>query len=310
MRLHPLIPGTLALWQFQNDFLDYSGNNLTASPVDVVANTPVTAPGFTPLSNKTNGVLVNDPCLVGVDLNAGSRTTKLMMPITPLLQMTGPMTVEWLMVQEFTFDLTYWCCADPTLNRAGPDRTGSLYTGWSSSGNPEISDQNLNGGSPNGSFPGYNDHVLFNWSDVGRVQSGDWHAHHFAYTRDSSGNWQSYRDGVTAGSGVPAAGANVATGVERFFIGGFEKEQNGQGAAGLFASVRVLNYTRTAAQIAADASYAVSPCQGREPISPGAVSSAALGLPIIGAAGTGHVFRYQPAAFGDVYPNPKPPGAT
>lgn len=262
-RLLPLIPGTVALWQLQSDLKDTSGNALDLSPVDCVTNAPVAAPSFTNIANRNNGVVVNDACILGVNLDFG--TTALRAPLSPLLQMVGAMTIQWTFVQKSTFTTTYFCCADPAGRSGGqgPDRIGSLYTLWSSSGNPDVSDQHIGSNLPvpgYGAFPGYNDHALFNWADNGRPITGDWHAHQFAAVRSSVGTWTVSRDGVSISTGIASAGTNVASGVERFFIGAYEHESSGTGAAGLFASVRVLNFARAASDLATDAFNANSPC--------------------------------------------------
>lgn len=264
MNLYPLVANTVALWQLQGDLKDSSGNGLDLTAVNVTTNAGAATPPFTALANKTNGTITPDGCILGIDLDTGG-TTKLMAPNTSLLRLTGEMTIEWLMVQKFTFTLAYFTCADPAgrSGGAGPDRIGSLYTLWSDSGNPAISDEHIGSGAPSagyGLFPGYNDHVLFNWADNGEPIPGDWHPHAFAYVRDASGNWKTYRDGVTVGAGVLTAGANTATGLERFFIGAIE---NGAGGAnGLIGSVRVMNVARSATAIASDAALVMAACGG------------------------------------------------
>lgn len=251
----PTIPGTVANWPLQGDFLDTSGNGLTLAPVAASTNAPAAAPPFIALADKTNGVIVNDSCLVGVQLES---ETKLMAPATALLRFAGAFTFEWLMLQRFTYTFAYFACADPggRSGGRGADRIGSLYTGWSGSGNPAISDQHIGSNLPTpgyGSFPGYNDHTLFNWADAGQPAIGDWHTHHMAMTHDGSGNYRAYRDGVYIGGFVASAGANTPVGNERFFLGNIELTFLGMGGGGVYASMRALNYERSQPDIAGDA---------------------------------------------------------
>lgn len=260
MNLHTLIPGTVGLWQLQGTFNDTSGNALDLVSVDGITNLPTTPNSFQAL----------DSCIQGVILN---NDPKLMAPLSALLQSTGALTYEWLMQQWKTFTLTYFCVADPAGRTGGdgPDRIGSLYTVWSDSGNPEITDQHIGSNLPSagyGQFYG-SDHTLFGWSDVGNPANPtvtppgfSVKTHHFAYVRTAAGNWHVLRDGVQVGAGVPTAGANVATGVERFFIGGYEKQSNPGSGGQVMASVRLLNYARSDADILADANATLAPCGG------------------------------------------------
>lgn len=257
MRLHPRIPGTVALWQLQIDFADTSGNALDLTSVDVLTNAPAAAPPFVNLSDKTHGVVVNDGCLMGVNMDASA--SKLMAPLTPLLRFSGACTFEWIMVQRFTTTHAYFACANPAgrVGGAAPDRIGSLYTLWSSSGNPKVSDKFIGSNLPS---PGYGDFGYLNagWAGVSTPAIGDYHPHHMAAVRDGSGNWKAYIDGVSTGPGVLSAGTNVVTGNEQFFVGAIETEANT--AAGLMASMRVLDYARDAADILTDATSCLAGC--------------------------------------------------
>lgn len=257
MRLQPLIPGTVALWQLQSDTNDSSGNALHLSPVLVATNAPCAAPVFTNLSNRRSGVVTNDPCLMGVDLT--NSTGKLMAPATPLLQFTGPMTIEWLYIQRYTNTHAYFACADPAGRSGGnaPDRIGSLYTMWSINGHACVSDKNIGSNLP---VPGYGDMGNANatWATFNLPNATDYSTHHMAYVRDTAGNWKVYLDGAQSGVGVVFFAANSAVGNEQFFMGATEREANVP--IGVFASVRVLNYARSAALILADALSCLGTC--------------------------------------------------
>lgn len=298
MNLHPRINGTVGLWQLQSDLKDSSGNGLDAVSVAGTTNLPTAPNAFAALGNKNSGTFVADPCLVGLPMT-GSSDPKLMMPFSTLFHLTGPMTVEWLMMQTATFETAYMACADPAgrLGGNGVDRIGSLYSLWSNSGNPAVTDQNMGSNIPSSTYPffgGYNDHILFNWADVGRPAGGDFHTHHFACVRDASGNWQAYRDGATAGAGVLKVGNNVPLGTERLFIGGYELNSGGGGS---FASVRLLNYARTGAQIFADANFTLGTCGGIAvpPVTDGAGPAYNVATESVAfAADTGRIYRTTP----------------
>lgn len=266
MNLHPLVPNTVALWQLQSDLKDSSGNGFDLVSVNRITNAPQTAPAFVPLSNSVFGVITDDACLFGSNMvgNGDDTTSKLAAPVTPALQFTGACTFEWLMYQRQTYGSSYIACADPAGRSGGngPDRIGSLYTLWTASGTGVISDQHMGSALP---FPGYgtfppgtND----GWARVNIPQGGDWSTHHFAFTRDVSGLWLSYRDGISTGTGVPSVGTNVATGVEQVFVGGIET--SGADGCAVFASFRILNYARSPAQILTDALITLTPC-GQSP---------------------------------------------
>lgn len=257
MRLHPLIPGTVALWQLQGNFVDAGPNGLDVVPVDGITNLPTTPNPFS----------AADDCVqfVHVDNDA-----KLLAPLSPLLQITGAMTVEWIMQQWRTFTFTYFACSDPVDSpSSAPDRIGHLYAIWTTSGNPEISDQHIGSSLPS---PGYgefygNDHGTFLWSDVGNGSNPvltppgfPVKTHHFAYVRNAAGDWHVLRDGVKVGITVASAGANVAIGTERFCIGGTIRQGSSGSGGMLLASVRILNYARSDADILADAQFSMLSC--------------------------------------------------
>jgi hypothetical protein len=122
-----------------------------------------------------------------------------------------------------------------------------------------------------------------------------------------AGNYHFYRNGVLMGT-VPSAGPHTTQGNEVFFIGGSECTPPNIEYSGFmqFANVRALNYERQPADILADANFMTGPCSIRDAFTPGAgaTGGAAAGLPIIGAAATGHHFRYVPKAFPDQFKNP------
>lgn len=257
MRLQPLIPGTVALWQLQSDTNDSSGNALHLSSVVVATNAPAGPTVFAHMSNRRSGVVTNDPCLMGADLT--NSPGKLMAPVTPLLQLTGPMTIEWLYIQRYTNTHAYFACADPAgrVGGAAPDRIGSLYTMWSINGDAEISDKHIGSNLPSPGY-GWMGNTNATWATFNLPNATDYSTHHMAYVRDGAGNWNVYLDGALSGVGVLSAGANASTGAEQFFMGAIELEANVP--IGVFASVRVLNYARSAALILADALSCLGTC--------------------------------------------------
>lgn len=246
MRLNPLIPGTLALWQFQGDLLDTSGNGLHMAAVNNATEAPVATPPFNPVADRTAGVVTNDPCLIGVDLDAGSAVTKLMAPASPLLRLTGPLTFQWIMMWKFTFVWIQASVSSPSNYMF--DVRASIFGG----GTPAI----YHPADGEQEFPSTTN---ANWARAGLPNIGDYHANYYTYTRDGSGHWTNYLNGVAIGAGVGST-AYVSNGTERFYLGGFAGQPGSQGCAGHFTSVRVLNYARTAAQVLSDAQAALGPC--------------------------------------------------
>lgn len=303
MNLHPLINGTLALWQFQGNLNDSSGlgNNLTA--VSTSSYTPFpSAVLYAPVSTKVNGVTTNDGCLQAVDLfdtdYAGSVAPNLMAPLSSALQIAGAATWEWVMMQKGTFTGTYICCANP-LGRSGgaaPDRIGSLYTlYWTTfSELAGFTDQHVGSNVPSNGYGTLPSCTIAAWAGTSLPQAGDWSAHHYACVRDSGNNWFFYRDGALLGTVPSTTSPNTAVGNEVTFIGRCETGANG--GVGFFASMRIVNYARNATQIAADAAYVLGAC-GLTP-SPPVTDPPPAGQPAqldpVQAARIGSVFRYQP----------------
>lgn len=304
MRVHQNIPGTVANWPLQTNFRDGGPNRLDLTPTDMHLYTPTTAPSFVRLSNRTSGTTVNTPCVYGVDMNNIPGVGLVNLNAAPL-RFTGAFTVEWLMVQQQTFEWTYFTCS--TLGsrsnpgapgtRAAADTKGSLYTLWTFSGNPEFSDQFVGSNLPSPFYGLFSntDSTLHDWGGTGTPTSGDWHVHHFAYTRDASGHWMVYRDGVALGAGIASVGTNLVSGNEMFIIGSTEGQYvfpSGDPAGGVMATARFLNYARSAADILADANDAFASClptsgtftvsDGRFFVVGGTYQSQSLGMPDLG----------------------------
>jgi hypothetical protein len=261
MRPLPTITGTVANWPLNGSLVDISGNGLTITSVD--ARTEVAkAPTYVTFDGCTQAV---DTTYDGVTFNA-----KLKLPASAAaaLRFTGAFTFQWVMVQVRTFSLSHFCCVNPdnvTPHRDGaPDRIGSLYDIWSSGGDCEISDQNIGSNLPvpfYGAFPGTNNAT---WAQVPGSPPPYAAPAAFAVTRDASGNYHAYRNGVLIGS-VASAGTHTVQGNEVFYIGGTESGVPPAGTFGnsggaQYANVRVLNFERSASDVATDAAAQLGPC--------------------------------------------------
>jgi hypothetical protein len=264
MNLHPNIAGTVANWRFQGDTKDYSGNGFDLQVVDASTHAPLGAGAisYVAVSNKVNGVVTNDGCLQAVDMYFGDYAGNpvLMGPLSTALQISGPATWEWIGVQKGANLGTYITCTPPTGRSGGsaPDRIGSLYTlFWTTAQFAALSDQHIGSNLP---APGYGvvtTASIPTWAGTNLPVVNDWNAHHFAYVRDASNNWTLYRDGLIKGT-VLSAGTNTPLGNEVTFVG--RCENGSDGGQNLFASMRIVNYARTATQIAADAAYVLGAC--------------------------------------------------
>lgn len=254
-------PNTVLNMPLQSDFNDISGNGLNGVPVDRVTEAPVSnLLFFEPMTNKVSGV-VTTLSLQGAAFNSlvlgGTATAKLKLPLSPLLWLNGAATWEWVMTQKTTTTAAYICCVDPTGRSGGaaPDRIGSLYTLWSSSGTASISDKHIGSNIPSpgyGNFPGT---TTPNWSGNNVPVLGDWSTHHYAIVRDAALNWTCYRDGVAISPSIPSNGVSAVSGNEQTYIGGIEV--NSSPGVGIIGSVRIENVARSAADIFADYQYTI-----------------------------------------------------
>ena len=246
MRLLPLIPGTQALWQFQNDFTDASGNVGPMVSVNNATDAPTTAVPFTPVADRTAGVVTNDACLVGADLDAAGGLTKLLAPSSSLLRLTGALTFQWIMVWKNTF-LWIQASLSSGSNYMFDVRASSFGGGTPAIYHPADGEQE---------FPGTTN---ANWARAGLPNTGDYHPHLYTYTRDALGHWTAYIDATTIGAGL-SSGTYTSNGTERLYLGGYAGQPGGQGCSGHYTSARILNAWRQPSDVAADAFNANSPC--------------------------------------------------
>jgi len=275
----PNTANTVANWPLQGGSLaDISGNGLDLTAVDARTEAPKAATVVS-IDATTQAI---DTTYDGVTFNA---KLKLDASRASLLRFTGAFTIQWVMVQVRTFSISHFCCVNPdniTPHRDGaPDRIGSLYDIWSTGGDCEISDQNIGSNLPvpfYGAFPGTNNAT---WAQVPVSPPPYAAPAAFALTRDASGNYHAYRNGVLIGS-VASAGTHTVQGNEVFYIGGTESGVPPAGTFGnsggaQYANVRALNYARSSADIAADVYASGLPGAGVYSVSVSSISNFAIG---------------------------------
>ena len=300
MRVLPNISGTVANWPLNGSLVDTSGNGLTLQSVDALTEAPA-APVYVSLDGSTQGVRI--------DIIGGIPDPKLMLSdVRSATLRLRAFTFEWTMVQTTTNGVAYFTAANPA-GRTGSgippapsaQQKGALYCIGGASGSLTTCDQYIGDNLP---FPFYG-YIGDNTSWGGVPASPPPYAApaFYAVTRDVAGNYKAYKNGVLVGTTV-AVGAPVVVGNERFYIGGVESGVPPSGLYGaeahqIMANVRVVNYDLPASTIAADAAYSASSSSSREPL---VMSGGSRGS--IGASATGHMFRYSPKAFGDVFRNP------
>ena len=254
---------TVAHWPLQGSLVDISGNALTLATFSNVT----IAPGGVEQYGSF------DSCLQGFKFDNG---TELAAPLTALLRMPGPWTIQWLMRQSRTdVNNTVWCSLVDPAGRSGgngPDRIGSIFTASWTHDTPGIhpfwTDQFHGSNIPT---PGGM------WWDTTDVQFGvvPGVIHHMALRLNGDGvaghaaTVDLFIDGVkqpfVASSVPPGTGHSTTTptftGVERFFIGGSECHVFPFALNSLIGDMRVLRgVARSDADILADARFALGPC--------------------------------------------------
>ena len=215
MNLHPNVTGTVGNWSLANTLADSSGNGLTLAALD--GNTQHTPGGTVQYASLGT--------LTGFKFDGN---TKLWAPLSALLQITGDMTIQWIMYQVGTASQTYFCCCDPAGRSGGasPDRTGSMFSWfWGSPNNPYYRNQNTGGGGGSGG------------ATYGRftAQTQVWGVaavHHYTFRRQvaaggASATMSAFVDGVIVATDTTVWDGldwlpNTSTGIERFFVGGYE----------------------------------------------------------------------------------------
>lgn len=277
MNLHPLIPNTRALWQLQGNLKDTSGNGLDL----VTLNDSTKDPG----GIEQYGSF--DSCIQGFKYDpngvAPGVGTNLIAPLTALLQIVGPWTIQFLLWDSTTLggNQPFVCLVDQNAFLPGglaADRIGSIFTFFYSQLTP-------------GKFPYWAD--LTHGSNL-PVPGGNWwttpeatwglapgliHAVALRFNSDGIiGNPATvdlFLDGVkqpvtlnSLGTPTNRTSTPSVTGSERFYVGGSGNiDYHGSGAESpaantLIGSVRVLSVARSDADILADANFANAACGG------------------------------------------------
>lgn len=234
MRLHPLIPGTVGLWQFQGSLADASGNGLDAS-VDV----------------GSAAYEAIDSCVQGFRFDNGpggghAATNGLITPLSALAQMGGEFTAEFIFVPRGTPGQTFFQCETPggaVLYAMFIDAAVRLC----------YADK-----TPINTFLGFPSSPIV-WTPYAVAQLPI----HVAWRKRSTGGGgfiiECFINGVLQ-AGTLATTSETATGTERLRFGGFIGQLNN--LIGTMASLRIVNYSRLNADILADAILTGGSCVG------------------------------------------------
>lgn len=224
MRLHPLIAGTVGLWQFQDSIVDASGGGVNFSAI-------VGTPAYESL----------DSCVRAITFNVN---TLLRAPVAAALQLTGPFTAECIIIPRATTAWQFFICANnQTFSQP------KLYGLANDAGvHMEYCDRNINDlyiGSPG---------PAISWNPY--VTAGV--PMHLAQRRDGT-KVEIFVNGVKLPNSLAIA-AETAVGTEQFYMGGAGYGGTGATLKMAVASFRMLNYARADVDIAADATLTMGPC--------------------------------------------------
>ncbi len=259
MRLLPNIANTIAHWPFQGSLVDISGNGLGVATLNNIT--------LLPGGLEQYGAF--DACLQGFKFDTN---TYLQAPLTALLQMPGPWTIQWLMKQTATNtgDQPWFTLANPAGRSGGaaPDRIGSIFTAfWSDltpGRHPYWTD--LTHGSNLPTSAG----LCWDTTEAAfGVAPGVVHAMAVRYNSDGVAGHASsvdlFIDGVKQTSTIPPTGNNTNTpaivGNERFYVGGCEGPGYTMFLNSLIGDMRVLRgVARSDAALLADATAQLGPC--------------------------------------------------
>jgi hypothetical protein len=220
LNLHPNITGTVGLWQLQNSLADTSGNGLDLS----------VAAGSATYSTLSGSI-------VGFDFN---KTRTLTAPINAALQLGGEITVQCL-IKLRDNNVATWLMCYP-----GTSVNSELYH-WYQNGVLSYADINNNtsGGSHLG--PPYYD-VTNLYPSVFEIA--------VRKTSLGSNNYlvETFVNGIKVASGFSGFTVQGITpsGTEQLWIGGYH---GGSELDGVIASLRILNYARSDANLQADNAY-------------------------------------------------------
>lgn len=234
MNLHPLIGGTLALYQYQDNMRDSGGNGYDLSLVG----------GVEQYENL-------DTCIRGFTFNGA---TWMRSAVAPLLRHSGDHTIEVLIVQRQTFQQTFFKVDDHDSPSGGTVVwqyyiDASNHYAWS----------NQNGTSYLG-FPG----PFISCGPYAVGGTGNHTVYHFAFRKTQTGASQYQLEclinGVLAATATTFNATISTSGNECIWVGGYNFSSFVNVFEGAMASLRVLNYARSTANILADANYTLGVC--------------------------------------------------
>lgn len=254
MNLLPNIPGTAANWPLQTNLLDTSGHGLDLMTVDW--GTPGTA-------IVHGGVEQYDTVGPGVSGFKFNGATKLVAPLTPLLQLPGPYTIQFILNQASGLggNQVYAVCADPTrfggLGGGANLAPASLYSWFYSRdflGNLPYYDDGTHTSILAGCFPP-TINPFAPPTDWGITVTALYTLRHNAdHTLDM------FYNSTRRPCSLVNTAVGVSNGAERFWIGGCDSTFNDAISSGsVMAGYRVLNYPRPDADVGVDATYIASP---------------------------------------------------
>ncbi len=270
MNLHPKISGTLALYQFQGNMHDSSGNGLDLS-----------------LVGGTEQYESIDTCLSGFKFNG---ITWMRSAVSSLIQYTGDHTIEVLLIQRQTFSQSFF----KTDSHDTPFAS-VLWNYYIDSANRYAFTNQDTGGVRFGS-PG----TTISCLPYAAGTTGNHTVYHFAFRKTQTGVSQYLVEclinGVLAATPTIVTGTLSTSGNECIWVGGVDFSSFDNVFEGVMASVRMVNYARTDAQILADALYTKGTCGtvASPPVSDGAITAAPYAASVALAADTGRIYRYAP----------------
>ena len=246
MNLHPLINGTLGLWQFQHSLADSSGFASTLSTLDSTTARPHPAGG-------TEAYTTIDTCLAGFAFDG---STALYTPLVSFLWLTGDFTIEWIMKMTHTTTQACFSSCDPNGRSGGNgvDRIGSLFSLYCGSGAPAYVDQHIGSNLPTPGYGGFSSQGTA-WGAGGAGNT----YHHYAFRRAGT-LVDVFVDGTKNASSVITVGSNTPTNQEHFYVGSSESSGEVMASGDVYATVRVVNYGRSDAAVAADAAFTMGVC--------------------------------------------------
>lgn len=206
MNVLPVIPLTVGLWPFQGDLTDISGNGL-----DFSRQSGAELGRFVSVTPGSSFLMMEQ------DYN---NTPVLQTPASALLAIAGPITIEWLFVQNDAAEDYFFYAEEGAVHPFGAHFVGGRLNWFQSSNTPFAA--------------GATDPVNT--------------LHFGALVRDGANNVKYYQDGVLFGT--VAVGAATAGSTPRLFCGYL--------ARGKIATLRIVSRALSASEVAADSAYVYS----------------------------------------------------